>query len=67
LRLTRPAPATAPTACSRARREIPVLVLDFLFVGWIYVGLNRIKADLTTTGQQVRARARAKEGERRAG
>ena len=34
--------------------EIPVLVLDFLFVGWIYVGLSKIKAELTASAQHAK-------------
>lgn len=34
--------------------EIPVLVLDFFFVGWIYVGLSKIKVELTSTSQHAK-------------
>lgn len=34
--------------------EIPVLVLDFFFVGWIYVGLSKIKVELTSSSQHAK-------------
>lgn len=36
------------------RRAIPVTILDFAFVLWIYMGLTNIKVELTKTNQEAK-------------